>query len=157
MRDGLPVLFNYNKKTEPKSQFIEMIPDYSTYIEGWKKRQRREIAEIEKRRRQALQVAEQASKILRQHGAKRIIVFGSVLDEAFGLKSDIDLAVDMPTDKWWEWYLKLGEELDFPIDLVHLRRIAPGFRESILEFGEVLYDKKKRHRRITRTDRKRVS
>lgn len=38
----------------------------------------------------------------------------------------------------WKWYLKLGETLDFPIDLVHLQKIGDDFRELILEFGEVI-------------------
>jgi len=41
----------------------------------------------------------------------------------------------------WKWYLKLGETLNFPIDLVHLGKISEGFREIIFQFGEVIYEK----------------
>jgi len=116
-------------------------PDYSSYIAGWKRRQQLEKAEIEKRRAHARQIALQAVEILKQHGATKIILFGSVLDYTFKLDSDIDLAVEMPREAWWKWFLKLGEVLEFPIDLVHLSKIKPGFRKIILEFGEELYEK----------------
>lgn len=115
-------------------------PDYSSYFAGWKERQRREQAAIETRRAHARQIAAQAVEILKAHGATRVILFGSILDHTFKPDSDIDLAVNMPSQAWWEWYLKLGETLQFPIDLVHLNKIKAGFRKIILEFGEVLYD-----------------
>jgi len=120
-------------------------PDYSSYIAGWKRRQQLEKAAIEKRRSQARQIAAQATEILKQHGATKVILFGSVLDHTFKLDSDIDLAVAMPAEAWWKWYLKLGETLKFPIDLVHLGKINEGFREIILEFGEVIYDQEERN------------
>ncbi len=55
-------------------------PDYSSYIAGWKRRQQLEKAEIEKRRAHARQIALQAVEILEQHGATKVILFGSVLD-----------------------------------------------------------------------------
>jgi predicted nucleotidyltransferase len=121
------------------------MPDYSSYIVGWKRHRERERAEIEKRRNHARQIAAQAAEILKQHGAKKVILFGSALDQTFKLDSDLDLAVEMPSAAWWEWYLKLGEVLHFPIDLVNLRYVRQGFREIILEFGEVLYDTEKRY------------
>jgi predicted nucleotidyltransferase len=126
-------------QTAPANQ-----PDYSSYIEGWKRRQQREKIEIEARRSQARKIAQQATEILKQNGATKVILFVSILDHTFKLDSDIDLAVEMSSSAWWKWYLKLGEKLDFPIDLVHLGKIQPGFREIILEFGEVLYDEEKR-------------
>lgn len=126
-----------HESAEPKPE----TPDYSSYIAGWKQRRQKEKAEIEKRRLHARKVAAQAVDILKQQGATKIILFGSVLEDTFKLNSDIDLAVDMSSAVWWKWFLKLGEELDFPIDLVHLSKIKPGFRKSILEFGEVLYEK----------------
>lgn len=121
------------------------MPDYSSYIAGWKRRRQRERAAIEKRRAHARQVAAQAVDILKQHGATTIILFGSILDHTFDLDSDLDLAVVMPAENWWNWHLRLGEVLDFPIDLVNLKRIKPGFHEIISEFGEVLYDAAKRN------------
>jgi len=119
-------------------------PDYSSYIAGWKRRQEQEKAAIEQRRVHARQIAAQATEILKQHGATKVILFGSILDHTFKLDSDIDLGVEMPAAAWWKWYLKLGETLDFPIDLVHLGKIKTEFREIILEFGEVLYEEKER-------------
>ncbi len=121
----------------------ETQPDYSSYIAGWKRRQQLEKAAIEKRRADARQIATRATEILKQHGATKVILFGSILDHTFKLDSDIDLAVEMPVAAWWKWYLKLGETLDFPIDLVHLQKIGEDFREIILEFGEVIYEKEK--------------
>lgn len=118
--------------------------DFSSYIAGWKRRQQLEKAAIEKRRTHARQVADQATQILKQHGATKIIVFGSVLDHTFKTDSDLDLAVAMPAAVWWEWYIKLGEALQFPIDLVNLEKISSGFRDVILQFGEVLYDEEER-------------
>jgi len=118
-------------------------PDYSSYIAGWKRRQQLEKAAIEKRRAEARQIAVQATEILKQHGATKVILFGSALDHTFKLDSDIDLAVEMPSAAWWKWYLKLGEMLNFPIDLVHLGKINEGFREMIFQFGEVIYENEK--------------
>lgn len=118
-------------------------PDFSQYIAGLKRRQQREKAAIEKRRTHARRIAEQATEILKQHGATKVILFGSILEDTFKLDSDLDLAVEMPSPAWWEWYLKLGETLKFPIDLVSLHHIKQGFREIILEFGEVLYEEKR--------------
>lgn len=141
---------------DPLATTTENKPDYSSYIEGWKRRQQREKAAIEKRRSQARQIAVQATEILKQHGATKVILFGSILDHTFKRDSDIDLAVEMPSQSWWEWYLKLGEKLNFPIDLVHLRYIQQGFREIILQFGEVLYDDEKWDSNSQNADRKRV-
>ena len=127
------------------------MPDYSSYLAGWKRRWQRERNEIEKRRAHAREIAARATELLKQHGATKVIIFGSVLDHTFKPDSDLDLAVEMPYDDWWKWHLKLGEVLDFPIDLVNLRYVKQGFREIILEFGEVLYDKKKWHRSIAST------
>lgn len=127
-------------------------PDYSSYIAGWKRRQQQEKADIEKRRSQARQIAMQATEILKQSGATKVILFGSVLDHTFKLGSDIDIAVEMPSTAWWEWYLKLGEVLQFPIDLAHLGKINKGFREIIFQFGEVLYDQEEWRCRTTSTD-----
>ncbi len=66
--------------------------DYSSYIAGWKQRRQREKEEIEKRRAHARQIAAQAVEILEQHGATKVILFGSVLDHTSKLDSDIDLA-----------------------------------------------------------------
>ena len=133
--------------TTPENQ-----PDYSSYIAGWKRRQQLEKAAIEKRRAQARQIATQATEILKQYGATKVILFGSILDHTFKLDSDIYLAVEMPAEAWWKWYLKLGEVLRFSIDLVHLGKINEGFREIILEFGEVLYEKEKRDNGSSSTD-----
>ncbi|MDZ7361571.1 MAG: nucleotidyltransferase domain-containing protein [candidate division KSB1 bacterium] len=127
-------------------------PDYSSYIAGWKRRQQQEKAAIETRRSRARQIAMRATEILKHHGATKVILFGSVLDHTFKLDSDIDIAVDMPSAAWWEWYLKLGEVLQFPIDLVHLDKINEGFREIIFQFGEVLYDQEERRCRTTGAD-----
>jgi predicted nucleotidyltransferase len=122
-------------ETAPATQ-----PDYSSYIAGWKRRQQLEKAAIEKRRAHARQIAMQAVEILKQHGATKVILFGSILDHTFKLDSDLDLAVEMPAEAWWKWYLKLGETLTFPIDLVHLGKINEDFREIIFQFGEVIYE-----------------
>ncbi len=127
-------------------------PDYSSYIAGWKRRQQQEKAEIEKRRTKAREVAAQATVILKERGATKVILFGSVLDHTFKLDSDLDLAVEMPSAVWWEWYLKLGEVLQFPIDLVHIGKIGEGFREIIFQFGEVLYDQEEWCCRTTDAD-----
>lgn len=121
------------------------MPDYATYIAGWKRRQERERSAIARRRTHARRLAAEAAEILKQHGATRIILFGSIFDHTFDLNSDLDLAVVMPYKNWWQWYQRLGQALNFPIDLINFRHVQPGFRESIMEFGEVLYDAEKRN------------
>ncbi len=71
----------------------------------------------------------------KKHGATKVILFGSVLDHTFKLDSDIDIAVEMPSAAWWEWYFKLGEVLQFPIDLVRLGKINESFREIIFNLA----------------------
>ncbi|NUO82598.1 nucleotidyltransferase domain-containing protein [candidate division KSB1 bacterium] len=87
--------------------------DYSSYLAGWKQRQQREKAVTEQRRTHARQVAAKAVEILKQHGATKVILFGSVLEHTFKQNPDIDRAVEMPPAAWWEWYLRLGEALEF--------------------------------------------
>jgi len=52
---------------------IEKQPDFSSYIAGWKRRQQQEKAAIEKRRAHTRQLAAQATEILKQHGATKVI------------------------------------------------------------------------------------
>ena len=58
-------------------------PDYSSYIAGWKQRQQREKAAIEKRRAHARQIATKATEILKEHGAtsQRFFAFLQTVSE----------------------------------------------------------------------------
>jgi len=82
-----------------------------------------------------------AIDILKKHGAKRIVLFGSLCRAGrFHQGSDIDLAVEgMPSQKFFRAGADLMMALDWPVDLKPLEEVDEFFRETILANGEVIY------------------
>ncbi len=111
------------------------------FIEAWRRRFAAQEAESRALAAQARLALTEAIAILKEHGAKRVILFGSLLQrERFHRGSDIDLAVEgIPPQKFIRAGADLMMALDWPIDLKPLEEIEQFFREMILKKGEVIY------------------
>jgi uncharacterized protein len=94
---------------------------------------------LEGRRAKALELAKQASSLLRRrYGAKRVVVFGSLArTRAFSVWSDIDLAAwGIAPDKFFSAVAAVtGLSPDFKIDLVEPDTCRAVVRASIEEHG----------------------
>jgi predicted nucleotidyltransferase len=111
------------------------------YIEGWRRRFAAQEAESRALAAEARRALPEAVAILKRYGARRIVLFGSLLrDGRFHRASDIDLAVaGMPSKNFFRAGADLMMALDWPVDLKPLEEIDDFFREMILKEGELLY------------------
>jgi uncharacterized protein len=94
---------------------------------------------LEGRRAKALELAKQASFMLRRrYGARRVVIFGSLVrTKAFNAWSDIDLAAwGIAPDKFFSAVAAVtGLSPDFKIDLVEPDTCREAVRTSIEEHG----------------------
>lgn len=126
-------------------KFVMLIPEIemveSKYIEGWRRRFAEQEAESRALAAQARGILPEAVAILKKHGAKRVILFGSLCREGrFHRGSDIDLAVEgLPPQKFFRAGADLMMALDWPVDLKPLEEIDDFFREMIIKQGEVIH------------------
>lgn len=111
------------------------------FIESWRRRFVAQEAESRALAAQARLALTEAIAILRQHGAKRIILFGSLHQgRRFNRGSDIDLAVEgIPPAKFIRAGADLMMALDWPVDLKPLEEVDDFFRKMILQKGELIY------------------
>jgi predicted nucleotidyltransferase len=111
------------------------------FIESWRRRFAAQEAESHALAAQARLVLNEAVVILKKHGAKRIILFGSLHQgDRFHRGSDIDLAVEgIPAQKFSRASADLMMALDWAIDLKPLEEVDDFFRKMILQKGEVIY------------------
>jgi predicted nucleotidyltransferase len=81
---------------------------------------------------------EKAISILKEIGFKELFIFGSLVNNKFYDKSDIDLAVKgIPDDKFFYAIGKLDMELDHKVDLINLDKKSD-FNDLILRSKELL-------------------
>jgi len=83
-------------------------------------------------------VRQVAAELKTRFKAKRVILFGSLVDAAwFTSDSDVDLAVEglTATEYWQAW--RLAEEIiDIrPVDLIELETATDSLRRAILRYG----------------------
>ena len=94
---------------------------------------------LEGRREKALELAKQASFLLkRRYGAKRVVVFGSLVwTKGFSAWSDIDLAAwGIAPDKFFSAVADVtGLSPDFKIDLVEPDTCREAVKISIEKYG----------------------
>ena len=95
--------------------------------------------EAEQRRQTAWAVARRAARLLEaEFGATRVVAFGSLVHGAwFGLRSDIDLAVEgIPPHMFWRAWCAL-DRLDptVSIDLTAIESAAKTLRDEIAKQG----------------------
>jgi predicted nucleotidyltransferase len=110
-------------------------------IETWRRRFKAQEAESHALAAEARLALNEAIAILKKHGAKRIILFGSLHQGGrFHRGSDIDLAVEgIPPAKFIRAGANLMMALDWPVDLKPLEEVDDFFHKLILQIGEVIY------------------
>ena len=114
----------------------------AAYRAGLRRRLSRPLTSDEKTALEsALREAEQiAQDLIKQHGAKRVILFGSVArQQRLRPDSDIDLAVEgMPVESYYQIVGDLWTEQGRRIDLIRLEAMRPAFRELVEREGKLL-------------------
>lgn len=112
-------------------------------------REEARLQKLQSRRSQGMVVAQQAAQLLKQWGATRVVLFGSILTEYFHETSDLDIAVqDLPEHIYFRSVAKLQDIGSFAIDLVEIQNAAPYIQEAISygielfpEIGKDLFEK----------------
>jgi uncharacterized protein len=98
------------------------------------------LREREARRASLTFAAERVAALLKsEFGAKRVLMFGSLVKPWFHEESDIDMAVEgvAPSRQGEAWDRAL-EEAGVPLDLVFLEEAPTSLRERISSDGKVL-------------------
>jgi len=84
-----------------------------------------------------------AIDILKERGAKRIVLFGSTVRGTRGRHSDIDLACEgIPPDQFFKVLGELLFTIGESIDLVDMKEVKGTLRSRIEKEGELLYETK---------------
>lgn len=109
------------------------------YVAGWKERQRLLEQRCTERALHARSLLPAlASLLCKDFGARRVWVFGSLVAGSFGLRSDIDLAVEgLPRNSLFAAGAALERVApEFQVDLVPLEDAGPLLRQRVLTEGE---------------------
>lgn len=95
----------------------------------------RRLIKLQQRRKQGLEVARTAAKMLKtEFAASRVVVFGSLLGESFHETSDIDLAVwELPEKSYFKAVSQLLALSDFEVDLVEVQYASPEILTAIAQ------------------------
>jgi predicted nucleotidyltransferase len=103
----------------------------------WKQmEQDRHIYSKEVKRR----VIEDGKEIFKKYRIKKVVLFGSVLENRMSVTSDVDILVDpLSAEDFFSFQCSLEEKLNLPVDL-HTMNEDRKFVEKILERGEVIYE-----------------
>jgi len=81
----------------------------------------------------------EAVEILRNYGAKKVVLFGSAARSQE--PQDLDLACEgLPPERFFEALGKLLSTLSVPVDLVDLKGLRRSLRERITREGVLLYE-----------------
>jgi predicted nucleotidyltransferase len=88
---------------------------------------------------------ERLAGFCRQHGVRRLALFGSALRDDFRPDSDLDLLVEFepgrtPGLAFFGMQDELSALLGRPVDLNTPASLSPLFRDAVLESAKVLYD-----------------
>jgi predicted nucleotidyltransferase len=79
-------------------------------------------------------------EIFRKFKIKKVILYGSVLENNMRENSDIDILVDfLPPDKFFSFQCQLEGRLNVSVD-VHTMDEDEKFTRKILQRGEVIYE-----------------
>ncbi len=111
------------------------------HIAYWQKVVSQQQATQQRAKQQAWQEVEAIAQRLRQQfGAKRIIVFGSLLSDRFGDDSDLDIAVEpIPKAQFFEAVASVNECSQRWVDLKPLDELEPYFKQRVLDTGLEIY------------------
>ncbi len=80
--------------------------------------------------------------ISESYGAKKVLLFGSYVDNAVKA-NDIDIAVSgIPPRKFFEYYAEVSTVIKENVDIIDLEDTRPYFRDCITREGKVIYERK---------------
>jgi predicted nucleotidyltransferase len=119
------------------------MPEISQYIEAYRRRARRAEALRQKRVEQAHGIAQHcAEKLVREFGAERVYLFGSLAEDCFRLDSDIDLAVaGLPPRIFFQASAQISRLAgDVKVDVIPWESYK--YQAEVLEKGKLLYEAK---------------
>ena len=90
--------------------------------------------------------SEALAAFCREHGIKRLAIFGSALRDDFGPESDVDVLVEFEPDRIPGLFGLAGMELELSglfsgrkVDLRTLEDLSPYFRQDVVDAAEVQY------------------
>ncbi|MFZ2447405.1 MAG: nucleotidyltransferase domain-containing protein [Syntrophobacteraceae bacterium] len=92
----------------------------------------------EKRERLLILVRDAAAKLKDRFGARRVILIGSLAQEAdLSPRSDVDLAVEgLAGDDYWEaWRMVEDTITDRPVDLIDIETAGESMLQTIERYG----------------------
>jgi len=98
--------------------------------------------EIRKRRSQTVksQLIQQGKELFKKFQVKKVVLYGSVLENNMREDSDIDIMVDfLSPDIFFSFQCQLEELLNIPVD-VHTMDEDKKFTRKVLQRGEVIYE-----------------
>lgn len=114
---------------------------FAEYIEGWKERDKLIEARLSSLYDKVWELLPVVADRLKSLGAKKFVVFGSLIEGTFRIDSDIDIAVEgLPASKYIEAVIeteKILSTADIDFDLVLYERSYPWIKEKINK-GKIL-------------------
>jgi len=110
----------------------------AAYLLTTTQREEARLEKLQSRRSQGMATAQQAAQMLKQWGATRVVLFGSILTEYFHETSDLDLGVqDLPEHLYFRVVAQLQGISSFTVDLVEINYAAPHIQEAIAQGREL--------------------
>ena len=119
------------------SKYLERGSAYGDFDRMQKLLQKRQAQEQERRRELAWQKAREVAEFLRSdHGAARVLLYGSLARGDFHQFSDIDLYVEGFTGPYWRMLAKGGRLASpFDISVVCAEDARPSLKEAVSREG----------------------
>jgi predicted nucleotidyltransferase len=115
------------------------VATFDETLAGWQRRQAEQAARGAQRALFLNSHLPAAKRLLLDHGATKVVVFGSLATGAVHEASDVDLAVQgLPPQAYFRAMSELAALFDGPVDLVELERAQPSLRARIAAEGIVL-------------------
>ena len=110
---------------------------YRSYREAWDRRLRKEEKALEKKRELLIKKIRICAKKIKNLGAKRVILFGSLATGLYRKDSDVDIAVEgLSVDAYFKALSILEENLgDVYFDLVDMKEALPSVIRKIEREG----------------------
>ncbi|GEM_PF-1396339 len=85
-------------------------------------------------------IIREGREIFQEFRVKKVILFGSVLENNMRQNSDIDILVDyLPPERFFAFQCRLEERLDMSVD-VHTMDEDEKFTRKVLQRGQVIYE-----------------
>jgi len=111
------------------------------YADYWRRRRAERQAQNRRLTKRARSDLERiVAALVREFGAERIVLFGSLVRGQFTPGSDIDLAVEgIPPHDFFAALALANRLTPLWVDLKPLEALEPHFRQRVLATGEVIY------------------